>query len=201
MQVLGRAAAHHLGRPLTDVEHLELYSCFPAAVRVQQRELGLPLDRVPTVTGGMAFAGGPFNNFTFQATAAIVQHLRTNPGSLALVTTVSGLLTKPGLMVWSATPAPGPPLVADLGEDAAATTASVEVAGGFSGPARVASYTVTYDGLTPDGVIAIADTPDGRRCIATAADADLAVAATTEELIGCTIDVRAGSFTPTPTWP
>ena len=106
MRVLGAAAAGHLGRPLAEVDHVELYSCFPAAVRVQQRELGLPLDGVPTVTGGMAFAGGPFNNFTYQATAAVVERLRAAVGRLGLVTTVSGLLTKPGLMVWSTEPGP-----------------------------------------------------------------------------------------------
>ncbi len=97
MQVLGERAAAAIGRPLADVEHIELYSCFPAAVRVQQRALRLPLDGTPTVTGGMAFAGGPFNHFTYQATAAIIERLRTERGSLAMVTTVSGFLTKPGL--------------------------------------------------------------------------------------------------------
>jgi acetyl-CoA C-acetyltransferase len=194
MEVLGRAAERHLGRPLAAIEHVELYSCFPSAVRVQQRELQLPLDRVPTVTGGMAFAGGPFNNFTYQATAAIVQRLRADPGSLGLVTTVSGLLTKPGLMVWSTAPAEEPPLVADLGTEAGAATASVEVVDGYAGAARVASYTVTYDGPVPDGVIALVDTPDRRRCLATAADADLARWATTDELIGTTIEVRDGAF-------
>ena len=45
----------------------EVYSCFPAAVRVQQRELGLDPDGTPTLTGGMAFAGGPFNHFVLQS--------------------------------------------------------------------------------------------------------------------------------------
>ena len=43
MAVLGRAAERHLGRPLRDIRLAEVYSCFPAAVRVQQRELGLDL--------------------------------------------------------------------------------------------------------------------------------------------------------------
>jgi acetyl-CoA C-acetyltransferase len=41
MGVLGRAAAARLGRPLHDIGLAELYSCFPVAVRIQQRELGL----------------------------------------------------------------------------------------------------------------------------------------------------------------
>ena len=81
-----------------------LYSCFPAAVRVQQRMLGLDRSTTPTVTGGMAFAGGPFNNFVLQSMVPVIRRLRAEPGALAVVTTVSGLLTKPGIGVWSATP-------------------------------------------------------------------------------------------------
>ena len=76
MGVLGRAAEAQLGEPLTAIEHVELYSCFPAAVRVQQAELGLDPDATATITGGMSFAGGPFNNFVFQATVAMVERLR-----------------------------------------------------------------------------------------------------------------------------
>jgi acetyl-CoA C-acetyltransferase len=109
MRVLGEAAARHVGRPLAEVEYAELYSCFPAAVRVQQRELDLPRDGVPTITGGMAFAGGPLNNFVFQATVAMAQRLRAEPGAHGLVTTVSGLLTKPGLAIWSTEAPPAGP--------------------------------------------------------------------------------------------
>ena len=122
MKVLGDAAVAHLGRPLSSVEHAEVYSCFPAAVRVQQRELGLDPQGTPTIMGGMAFAGGPFNNFTYQSTAAVVGRLREDPGSLGLVTTVSGLLTKPALAVWSSEPCDGGALVADLGDAAADAT-------------------------------------------------------------------------------
>ena len=67
MEVLGRAAATHLGRPLGELRLAEVYSCFPAAVRVQQRALGLDPGGTPTLTGGMAFAGGPFNHFVLQS--------------------------------------------------------------------------------------------------------------------------------------
>ena len=59
MGALGRAAAARLGRPLAELPMAEVYSCFPAAVRVQQRALGLDPTGTPTVTGGMTFAGGP----------------------------------------------------------------------------------------------------------------------------------------------
>ena len=195
MHVLGRAAAAHLRRPLATAEHVELYSCFPAAVRVQQRELGLPLDGVPTVTGGMTFAGGPFNNFTYQATAAVVGRVRTEPGTLGLVTTVSGLLTKPGLMVWSTDVGPTPPLVADLAEDAAHATATMAMADRYAGPATVATYTVMPDGDGPARVAVIGDTPDGR-VVATCKDRQLAERAMSTSIIGSTVCVDETSFVP-----
>jgi acetyl-CoA C-acetyltransferase len=194
MAVLGSAAARHLGRPLAAIDNVELYSCFPSAVRVTQRELELPADGTPSVTGGMAFAGGPLNNFTYQATAAVVGRLRAAPGELGLVTTVSGLLTKAGLMVWSSEPGQEPPLVADLATHVAAATPSVDVVTDHRGPATIASYTVPYDALTPARVIVIADTPDGRRCVAVNDDPALAERGTREELIGFDIHVSGGSF-------
>ncbi len=158
MGVLGDAAAEHLGVPLSEIEHTELYSCFPSAVRVQQRELGLNDESVPTIMGGMAFAGGPFNNFTYQATAAMAARLRDatgDPGgssgsrALGLVTTVSGLLTKPALAVWSTEP--GPLLVDDLGEKAERATPKrpvvdtpSELTAEETDDATIASLTVTY---------------------------------------------------------
>jgi acetyl-CoA C-acetyltransferase len=184
MGLLGRAAATRIGRPLHEVENIELYSCFPSAVRVQQRELGLPLGDTPTVTGGMAFAGGPFNNFVYQSTAAMVPLLRDEPASLGLVTTVCGLLTKPGLAVWSATPDGRPPLLSDLALEAAAASGSVSVADEHHGPARVVSCTVGYTGMERAGTYVVADIEAGRRCVAFSPDPGLADAAVAGTLIG-----------------
>jgi len=199
MEVLGDTAAVRIGRPVADVEVVEVYSCFPSAVRVQQRALRLPLDGTPTVTGGMAFAGGPFNNAVLQSVAAVVPRLRADPGALGAVTTVSGLLTKPGLGVWSARPDGRPPLLSDLAYEAASVTGVVEAVAsldGYDGPAVVATYTVTYDGMEPARVVAVCDTPDGRRCVAIADDRELAATACAEELIGCRVTIGSGTFRP-----
>jgi acetyl-CoA C-acetyltransferase len=180
---------------------VETYSCFPAAVRVQQRALGLGLDSTPTVTGGMAFAGGPFNNFVFQVTAAVGRALREGTGSIGVVTTVSGLLTKPGIGVWSARPDGQPPLIADLAGPAEARTAVVdpgavvETLDGFRGDATVVTYTVTYEALDPVRSVVLCDTADGRRCVAISEDPELAGQAVTNELIGARVHIDRGSFT------
>lgn len=194
MEVLGGAASSHLGRALTEIDLVEVYSCYPAAVRVQQRALGLSVDGVPTITGGEPFAGGPWNNFVLQATAAMVERLRVERDTQGLVTTVSGLLNKPGLAVYATDPGDAPLLVGDLAERAAAATPTVEAVAGYRGPAQVAACTVAYDGMEPATCTVIADTPDGRRCVATAPDPELARRATIEELIGTTIAVDATRF-------
>jgi acetyl-CoA C-acetyltransferase len=203
MQVLGRAAAAHLGVPLREIEIAEVYSCFPAAVRVQQRSLQLDVDATPTLTGGMTFAGGPFNNYVLQATAAVVPRLRAEPGQLGLVSTVSGMLSKPGLAVWSCTPPPSAQraLLADLDADAAAATATRAVATPelAAGPATVVSYTVTYDAddrLRPARTAIVADRADGSRAAAACEDESFARAALGESPIGQTVHLQSTSFTP-----
>ena len=195
MRVLGEAASERIGHPLADCDHAELYSCFPLAVRVQQRELGLPVDGTPTITGGMAFAGGPFNSFVLHATAAMARRLREQPG-LGLVTTVSGMLTKPGLAVWSSDPDGRPPLVDDLAAAADAATATINVTRVHDGPATLAACTVTYDGMQPKELVAILDTNDGDRVIAKSSDKELMTRAVSEELVGTTFTVAGNTLEP-----
>jgi acetyl-CoA C-acetyltransferase len=202
MELLGRAAAHHLGRPLRDLRLAEVYSCFPAAVRVQQRALGLDPDGTPTITGGMAFAGGPFNHFVLQSLGVLGGRLRAEPGERGLLTTVSGMLSKPGLAVWSATPPPGPgkTLLADMAAEVIGATEVVpvvDVPPPAATPATVASFTVTYggdQGFDPVRTAIVADLPDGVRTTATCEDAGTARLAVTEGLIGRAVSVKDTTF-------
>jgi hypothetical protein len=70
----------------------------------------------------------------------------------------------------------------------------VETLEGYEGPATVATYTVTYDGLEPIGTVALCDIPDGRRAVLMSAEADLAQHALGTELIGAKVMARSGSF-------
>ena len=199
MGALGRAAAARLGRPLAALSIAEVYSCFPAAVRVQQRELGLDPAGTPTVTGGMSFAGGPFNNFVLNGTATMAALLRGQPSELGLITTVSGMLSKPGLAVWSASPPATGSLVADLAGSPDIDTPSRPVAPPDSpgGPAVVASFTVTYDAddpLRPARTAIVADLGDGTRTAATCDDAAIALSVLSEGLIGQTVQIESTTF-------
>jgi acetyl-CoA C-acetyltransferase len=99
---VSKAALEASGISIDEVGPVDLYSCFPSAVEVQAREIGLSIDRDLTLTGGMTFGGGPFNNYALQGAAAMVRKLRESPDpTFGLTSAVSGLLTKPAVTVWS----------------------------------------------------------------------------------------------------
>src|SRR5205814_519899 len=78
----GRAVFGAAGIGPGDVAHVDLYSCFPAAVQIGAAELGFPLERSLTVTGGLTFGGGPGNNYVTHSIAAMVDELRRGPGAV-----------------------------------------------------------------------------------------------------------------------
>ncbi len=89
---------------IDDIGLIDLYSCFPAAVQLGAQSLGLALDRQLTRTGGLSFAGGPWNNYVMHAIATIVGELRGQPGELGLVWANGGYTTKHAFGIYSTAP-------------------------------------------------------------------------------------------------
>ncbi len=105
--VAGRRALELAGVGLDDVEHLDVYSCFPSAVELFCHELELdPLSRPLTVYGGLAFAGGPWNNPVGHALCAMTEVLREHSGSLGLVTANGGNVDKHAFGILGTDPPP-----------------------------------------------------------------------------------------------
>jgi acetyl-CoA C-acetyltransferase len=182
----GRELTAHTGVALPDVEHLDIYSCFPSAVRLQVRELGISGDRPLTLTGGMRFAGGPLNNYVLQSTARAVSVLQEEGGT-ALVTAISGLFTKQGLSLWSSTPPSSPFAWVDVTEAATAETETLEVDGAYTGSAVVDGYTV----LDETTAVVIAGAPDGTRTIASCDEAGVAASMLTDEWTGRAVQITS----------
>jgi acetyl-CoA C-acetyltransferase len=158
------------------LDHVDLYSCFPAAVQVYARALGLsldpPFDPPPTLTGGMTFGGGPLNNYVLQAMAVLVDRLRARPGSVGVSSSVSGFLTKQGFSLWSTAPPPsGRFAAADVTAAVAAADRPRPLDPGGAGAATVVASTVDRSGFEAR-LVAICELPDGRRTIAASTDAD-----------------------------
>ena len=83
-----------------NIDAYDLYSCFPAAVRMFKDSLKIE-DREPlTVTGSMPFAGGPLNSYVLHSSVEMIKKIRANKISYGLVTGVSGMMTKQSFCVW-----------------------------------------------------------------------------------------------------
>jgi acetyl-CoA C-acetyltransferase len=187
----GRRALAHVGLAMDHVRHLELYSCFPCAVRTQLCELGIDPGRRLSVSGGMAVAGGPLNNFVLQVQACMNRVLRADPGSVGMVTAVSGLMTKQGLILWSTEPGPRPFAYHDVSETVARQLEIAPLADDPSGLATVVSYSVLHDAPQPR-TVAIADLDRGGRAVVSDPDPRLAAIASEEELCGRRVRVGKG---------
>jgi acetyl-CoA C-acetyltransferase len=187
-RLAGQAALAAAGIGVDDVAHVDLYSCFPIAVRTQALELGLGTDRPLTVTGGMTFAGGPLNNYVLQSTAAMTARLRADPGAVGMVTAISAMITKQGVTLWSSQPPAHGMRAVDVSAAVAAESPPVAVGPGTAGPAPIESYTVLHDaGGAPERAVVIVRAADGTRSIATSV-AD-AAAMTVGEWGGRTVEL------------
>jgi acetyl-CoA C-acetyltransferase len=157
-----------------DLEHVDLYSCFPSAVETASLELGLSLGNgaaPPTVTGGLAFFGGPANNYTTHSVAELVRRLRASgSASHALATAVGWYLTKHHATLLSSEPPADGFRGFDL-QHAVDAQPRVEIAEAWSGEAPVESYTALYDrdGTATMGIVSVR-TPDGGRAFAKSHD-------------------------------
>lgn len=163
IRVAGRVAFELAGVGADDVEFVDLYSCFPSAVQVAAAELGLSIDRQLTLTGGLTFAGGPWNNYTTHAVATLVPLLRGRPDATGLITANGGVLTKHAIGLYSGRP-PRDGFRFQNVQSEVDTHPSREVAVGYRGSATVEAYTVEHDRESnPTRAVVAALTPDGAR--------------------------------------
>ena len=185
IRTAARAALDLAGSDADDLAHIDLYSCFPSAVQIAAREIGLGLDRQLTVTGGMNFAGGPWNNYTMHGIATMANVLRDDPGSLGLCSANGGFLTKHSFGVYSTRP---PESGAFQWADTQAETDAFpgrDCDAEPSGPVEIETYTVMHsrEGNPEQGLAAVL-TAEGKRAWGVIADADTMAAMTVEEFIG-----------------
>ena len=78
----------------------DLYSCFPAAVKMFSKSLNLSSEIPKTITGSMPYAGGPLNSFVLHSTVKMIEKIRASEVKHGLVTGVSGMMTKQSFCVW-----------------------------------------------------------------------------------------------------
>lgn len=191
IRTIGKAALDHAGLTVDDVQHVDLYSCFPAAVQIAARELGLPVNdpkRPLSVTGGLTFGGGPGNNYGTHAVATLVGRLREDPTAFGLSTSLGWFVTKHAIGIYSAQP-PSRPYAALRPVLEPAPTRPVHRS--WNGAAVVEACTVQYarDGR-PEAAIFSTLTPEGGRALVRTTDAAALAVAVEEDCLRWEVEVH-----------
>jgi len=186
IRIGGARALALAGMTIDGIDLVDLYSCFPSAVQLGAASLGLSLERPLTRTGGLSFAGGPWNNYVMHGIATLCTHLRDNQGQTGLVWGNGGFATKHSFGVYSLRP-PIEGFRHDTPQaeiDALPRRALVEPPDS-AGPATIEAYTVmhTRDGV-PEAVFAACLLPSGARAWGTSSDPGLAAAMCEGEWVG-----------------
>lgn len=190
---IGGARALELARTDIDgVEFIDLYSCFPSAVQIAAGELGLPIadrSRPLTVTGGLTFAGGPWNNYVTHSIATMAELLAGRPGAQGLITANGGYLTKHSIGVYGSEPPPE----GFRCEDVQPTVDREPTRAGlvdFSGEGIVEAWTTPFDrDGWPEKTFVAVRTPGDARVLAVITDAAQAARTVGDDIAGARVRV------------
>ena len=196
LRTAGRDAFALAGVTADGIAHIDLYSCFPAAVQIGAIELGLipsntngagwggvGATRPLTVTGGMTFAGGPLNNYPTHGLATMVETLRNDAGALGLCTANGGYTTEHAVLIASTEPPSAGAYRYSNPQAEVDALPSVASDDSWAGEVTIESATVVFEDVPTHALIATR-TPKGQRAWGMSTDTDFMNAAMTIELVG-----------------
>ena len=185
-------AMDRAGASASEMDLIDIYSCFPSAVTAACEVLDLPTDgsRDLTVTGGLPYFGGPGNNYSTHALAEMAVRLRGQP-SRALVTANGGILSKHAAAVLTSDPAcasaidwhDSDGLVVDCSDIPTRAIAANPASG------KVLSYTLVTRRDKADIAIVLAETDTGERFVASSTEPAITGAVASSSPIGRGISV------------
>ena len=193
IELAGRRVLELAGVGTGDIGIVDLYSCFPSAVQLGAQSLGLDITAQLTRTGGLPFAGGPWNNYVMHAIATVMNDLRAAPGEKALVWANGGYTTKHAFGVYATEP-PANGFAYDYPQDVIDAMPRRELASpaDAAGTATVEGYSVMHDrDGNPERTIASCLLADGRRAWGDSTDADLGREMCRTEFVGSTVTLDA----------
>jgi acetyl-CoA C-acetyltransferase len=152
-----------------DLDYVELYSCFPCVPKMARRVLGWPLEKSPSVYGGLTFGGGPIGNCMMHAAVAMVEKLRDH-GTNGFIFANGGFAAHNHSIVLTRRKPPAGtfPQSYDFQARADALRGEIPVLDEtYAGPGIIEAYTVPYDrkGAPRFGTI-VARAPSGARFLA-----------------------------------
>ncbi|MGD9604304.1 MAG: hypothetical protein AB7O21_20675 [Gammaproteobacteria bacterium] len=159
------------GLNVAEIEAFDLYSCFPCAVTVARRRLGLG-DGDPrplTLTGGLGFFGGPGSNYALHGIATMAEAIAAGRHATGMTTALGWFMHKYAVGFYGARPGTPLPGTHDR-EDAANPSAGappVPIADQPTGDGTLETYTVICDrDQRPARSLLYGRLDDGRRFVA-----------------------------------
>lgn len=196
---IAQSCLDEAGLSIDSIEHLDLYSCFPAAVQLAQAALDLDEGRQFTITGGLTFAGGPFNGYCTQALAKATE-LLAGKSETAFLYGNGGFFSKHSVLVVSgATPRrpftyTQPQLAVD---QAPARVVADNSADGLRG--QIEAHTVVFDrhGAPANAILSVLDESHRRHWAVTTLPQDLK-RLHNSDLVGQMVTLRQPVMSETP---
>ncbi|MGB0839843.1 MAG: enoyl-CoA hydratase-related protein [Chitinophagales bacterium] len=141
-------ALENAGKKSSEIQHFDMYSCFPIVVSEGKRILDIKDNdpRPMTQTGGLPFFGGPGNNYAMHAIASLVENLRKDKNSFGLVYANGGWMSKHAVGVYSGQAIEGEWLAQDSTPFQAKVdeTPKIEISRNPEGEAILETYTIHY---------------------------------------------------------
>lgn len=189
-----KAALDLAGKSVADLALFDFYSCFPTAVFTAAVDgLGIAADdpRGLTVTGGLPYFGGPGNNYSMHAIAAMSERLREQQGAFGLVGLNGGFQSKYGALVLSNGPTDWRGCNHDRIQAERDDQPRPAIRRRAEGWGRILTYTVTYTQGEPTQGIVIGELDSGERFFANTASGEVLARMVEDDPLGSRIYVTA----------
>lgn len=173
----------------------DLYSCFPAAVKMFSKSLELGSELPKTITGSMPYAGGPLNSFVIHSTVKMIQKIRALEARHGLVTGVSGMMTKQSFCVWGKE-YQEQFIFDDVTERAKLDEKPVELSNIAEGEGEIIGYTIIEGSEHASKAVLYLDDEKKHRKVVSSLDKNFINLLMEEEWVGKKVKFKDGQATP-----
>ena len=173
----------------------DLYSCFPAAIKMFTKSMGLDSEIPKTVTGSMPYAGGPLNSFVIHSTVKMIQKIRALEVKYGLITGVSGMMTKQSFCIWGKEYKEHF-IFDDVTERAKLDESPIELSNISEGKGEIIGYTIIEGSENAAKAVLYLDDEKKHRKVVSSMDKNFINLLTEEEWVGKTLRFKDGQAIP-----
>ena len=173
----------------------DLYSCFPAAIKMFTKSLEIDSEIPKTVTGSMPYAGGPLNSFVIHSTVKMIQKIRALEVKYGLITGVSGMMTKQSFCVWGKEYREHF-IFDDVTERAKLNESPIELSNISEGKGEIIGYTIIEGNENAAKAVLYLDDEKKHRKVVSSMDKNFINLLTEEEWVGKILRFKDGQAIP-----